>query len=175
MTGPEKDYAAALFMLAVEENQTETYLEALNTVCRSVESEPAYLEFLSSPAVSLAERLSAIDEAFGTLPEHVVSFLKLLCENGHIRIAPACAKVFEELSQALKNRTTAHITSAVPLDAEQQKALCRKVEALTGKGIDAVYTVDDSLLGGVVIEVEGKTYDGSLKRRLHDVKDVMIR
>ena len=125
MTGPEKDYAAALFMLAVEENQTETYLEALNTVCRSVESEPAYLEFLSSPAVSLAERLSAIDEAFGTLPEHVVSFLKLLCENGHIRIVPACAKAFEELSQALKNRTTAHITSAGPLDAEQQKALCR--------------------------------------------------
>lgn len=175
MTGPEKDYAAALFMLSVEENQTDTYLEALNTACRSVESESAYLEFLSSPAVPLSERLLAIDEAFGTLPEHVVSFLKLLCEHGHIRIVLACTKEFEKILQALKNRTTAHITSAVPLDEEQRKALCRKAESLTGKGIDAVYAVDSSLLGGVVIEVEGKTYDGSLKRRLHDVKDVMIR
>ena len=175
MTGPEKDYAAALFMLAAEENQVDTYREALTTVCRSIESESAYLEFLSSPAVPLSERLSAIDEAFGTLPEHVVSFLKLLCEHGHIRIVLACTKAFEELSQTLQNRTTAQIISAVPLDEEQRRALCRKVEALTGKGIDAVYAVDASLLGGVVIEVEGKTYDGSLKRRLHDVKDVMIR
>lgn len=175
MTGPEKDYAAALFMLAAEENQTDTYREALETVCRSVESEPEYLEFLASPAVSLAERLSAIDEAFGTLPEHVVSFIKLLCEHGHIRTFPACVKEFEKLSQALKNRTTALVTSAVPLDAKQKQALCRKLESLSGKGIDAVYVVDSSLLGGVVIEIEGKTYDGSLRHRLHDVKDVMIR
>lgn len=175
MTGPEKDYATALFMLAAEEQCTATYREALVTVCCAVNSEPDYLEFLSSPAIPLAERLFAIDEAFGTLPEHVVSFIKLLCEHGHIRALPACAEEFDKLSQALNNRTTARIASAVPLDEEQKKALCRKLETLTGKGIDADYAVDSSLYGGVVIEVEGKTYDGSLKHRLHDVKDVMIR
>lgn len=175
MTGPEKDYAAALFMLAAEEQCTDSYHEALVTVCRAIEGEPDYLEFLSSPAIPLVERLSAIDEAFGTLPEHVVSFLKVLCEHGHIRVLPACAEEFDNLLQALSNRTTARITSAVPLDEAQRQALCRKLETLTGKGVDPVYAVDSSLYGGVVIEVEGKTYDGSLRHRLYDVKDVMIR
>lgn len=175
MTGPEKDYAAALFMLAAEEQRIAEYHDALYTVCSAVNSEPDYSEFLSSPAIPLNDRLYAIDEAFGTLPEHIVSFLKLLCEHGYIRVLPACVEEFDKLSQALENRTTAHVISAVPLDGEQKQALCRKLESLTGKGVDAVYDVDGGLLGGVVIEVEGKTYDGSLKHRLHDVKDVMIR
>lgn len=175
MTGTEKEYAAALFMLAAEDRCVDEFCDALDTVCRAVDGEPDYLEFLSSPAVSLAERMSAIDEAFGTLPEHIVSFLKLLCEHGHIRTLPACAAEFNRLKQVTEKRTVAHITSAVPLDKAQQAALCRKLETLTGKGIDAVYTTDGSLYGGVVVEVEGKTYDGSLKHRLYDVKDVMIR
>lgn len=175
MTGPEKDYAAALFMLAVEEQSVDAFSDALGAVYRAVKDEPDYLPFLASPAIPLGERLSAIDEAFGTLPEHIISFLKLLCEHGHIGTLPACVTEFERLSQALNNRTVANVTSAVPLDDVQKAALCRKLETLTGKGIDAVYTVDSSLYGGVVVEVEGKTYDGSIKHRLHDVKDVMIR
>lgn len=175
MTGPEKDYAAALFMLAAEEQCADVYSEALDTMCRAMNGESEYLEFLSSPAVPLTERIAAIDEAFGTLPENVVSFLKLLCEHGHIRALPACVEEFGRLSQALENRTIANVISAVPLDEGQKQALCRKLGTLIGKGIDAVYTVDTSLIGGVIIEVEGKTYDGSIKHRLHDVKDVMIR
>ncbi len=175
MTGPEKDYAAALFMLAVEEQCTDAFFEALETVSSVVECEPDWLVFLASPAVPLAERLLAIDEAFSTLPEHIVSFIKLLCEHGHIRTLPVCIEEFNRLRQSLANRTIAQVTSAVPLDEGQKAALCRKLESLTGKGIDAVYTTDSSLYGGVIVEVEGKTFDGSLKHRLHDVKDVMIR
>lgn len=176
MMQTDREYAEALFMLAAEEGKTEEYLSSLLTVRKLVEENPEYLEFLSSPAISLQERLSAIDEAYENIfPEYVVSFLKLLCENGRIRTINTAIDEYEKLMMAFSNRAIAVITSATPLDEEQKQKVCDKFEKLTGKSIQAVYAVDESLIGGLKVEVEGKTYDGSIKHRLSDVKDVIIR
>lgn len=175
MRQPEKEYAAALFMLAVEEQCTETYQRALHTVRDAVADVPEWLDFLDSPAIPLSERLTAIDEAFAAVvPVSVLSFLKLLCEGGYSRLLPMCIAEYDTLAQTFSNRTVAAITSAVPLSDAQKNALCRKLETMIGKGVDPRYAVDPALIGGLVIEVDNKTYDGSLRHRLHDVKDVML-
>lgn len=170
----DKEYAAALFQLAVEEDACESYLQGLHQVQMAVMESPEYMEFLASPAIPLGERLGAIEEAFGkALPEHLVSFLKLLCENGRIRILVDCIKEFGRLVMAQSGRVAATVTSAIALSQEQQEALCQKLSKMTGKEIDPIYVVDPSLIGGLKIDIEGKTYDGSLKSRLRDVKDVI--
>ena len=175
MMQTDREYAEALFMLCAEENSIEEYKKALETVREVVDENPEYLEFLSSPAIPLGERLSAIDEAFAEhLPEYLLSFLKILCENSHIKTLGNCIEEFEKLSRAFSNRSVANVTSAVPLTDEQKQKVCAKLEKLTGKSIDAFYTVDETLIGGLKIDIEGKTYDGSLKHRLSDVKDVII-
>lgn len=176
MMQTDREYAEALFMLAAEEGKVEEYFSSLLTVRELVEENPDYLEFLSSPAISLKERLSALDEAYEDIfPEYVVSFLKLLCENGRIKTVSTAIDEFEKLMMAFSNRTVAVITSATPLDDEQKQKVCDKFQKITGKSIQAVYAVDESLIGGLKVEVEGKTYDGSIKHRLSDVKDVIIR
>lgn len=176
MMQTDREYAEALFMLAAEENKAEEYFSSLLTVRKLIEENPDYLEFLSSPAISLRKRLSAIDEAYENIfPEYVVSFLKLLCENGRIKSVNTAIDEFEKLMMAFSNRAVAVITSATPLDEEQKQKVCEKFEKITGKSIQAVYAVDESLIGGLKVEVEGKTYDGSIKHRLSDVKDVIIR
>lgn len=175
MMQTDREYAEALFMLCAEENSIDEYQKALEMVRTLVEGNPEYIEFLSSPAIPLGERLAAIDEAFAKhLPEYILSFLKILCENSHIKSLENCIEEFEKLSRAFSNRSVANVTSAVPLTDEQKQKVCAKFEKLTGKSIDAFYTVDESLIGGLKIEIEGKTYDGSLKHRLSDVKDVII-
>lgn len=175
MAQTDREYAEALFMLCAEENTIEQYQKALELVRDVVEQNPDYLELLSSPAIPIGERLSAIDEAFGNdLPEYALSFLKLLCENSRIGSLCACIEEFEKLSRAFENRSVANVTSAVPLSNEQKQKLCAKLEKLTGRTIDAFYTVDEALIGGLKIDIEGKTYDGSIKHRLSDVKDVII-
>ncbi len=170
MMQTDKEYAEALFMLASEENQVEDYGEALSVIDKVVEENPEYLEFLGSPAISLEERLAAVDEAFGTLPEDVVSFVKILCENRHINILPECVKAYYKLKMALSGRAVANIYSSVELSKGQQKNICDKLRKVTGKEIDRVYIIDESLIGGVKIDVEGKTYDGSIKSRLDELK-----
>ena len=89
MNDVAKEYGAALFLLACEENQKKEYEAALNTVKNSFLEHPDFLELLNSPALSMAERLSVIDTVFAeNLPQRVLSFLKLLCEKGRISCFP---------------------------------------------------------------------------------------
>ena len=174
MVQTEREYAEALFSLAAEEGKTDEYLNALETVKQLIEENPEYIEFLASPAIELSERLGALEGAFGeNLPEYAVSFLKLLCENGRIRTLTACIDEFSKLAMIFSNRTVAHIYSAIALTEEQKTGVCEKLSKLTQKSVDPIYFIDESLIGGLKIEVDGKTFDGSIKHRLGEMKDVM--
>ena len=174
MVQTEREYAEALFSLAAEEQAAEKYLECLQSIKQLAQENPDYIEFLNSPAIPLSERLSAVDEAFeGNMPEYVVSFIKLLCESGKIRTIYGCIDEFAKLVMAFSGRTFANIYSAVALNDEQKSAMIRKLESITGKIVDPIYIIDESLIGGVKVEVDGKTFDGSIKHRLGEIKDVM--
>ena len=176
MTRVDREYAEALFALALEEGKSEEYLTSLREISEFILEEPLYLQFLSSPAISLAERLDAIDQAFGaTYDEYLVSFLKLLCENGRMESLSACVLEYEKLLRTVLDRAVANVSSAVELDEAQKQALMQKMESVTGKKLDPVYTVCPELIAGVCVEIEGKTYDGTLLRKLREVKDVMSR
>lgn len=169
-----KEYSKALFMLAAENGQIEEYTEALGLINKQINEAPEYLDFLSSPAIPLSERLSAIGSAFAeSVPEYVVSFVKLLCENGHVKAFGECFEEFTELVREAQNRTTAKVYSVIPLGEDQKKALMDKLEAVTGKKIDAVYIQDASLIGGLKVEMDDMTFDGSVEKHLQKVKGVI--
>jgi F-type H+-transporting ATPase subunit delta len=174
MIQTEREYAEALFMIAAEENQADGYVAQLEHVGQLIKENPDYTEFLSSPAIPLGERIAAIDEAFGgKLDDNVVSFLKVLCENGRFGTIAGCIDEFIKLSMALSDRASARVYSAVPLNDEQKKNICEKLGKLTKKTVEAEYVVDKTLIGGIKIEVDGKTFDGSIRHRLEEVKDVI--
>ena len=77
MTDISKEYGTALFMLACEENCQKQYAEAPGRIRAAFEENPQYLGMLSSPSISLSERLDAIGAAFAAVvPAHVLSYLK---------------------------------------------------------------------------------------------------
>lgn len=175
MIQTEREYAEALFLVAVEESdRNETYLSSLELVKQVVSENPDYIELLSSPAIPLNERIASIDEAFGeSVCENVLSFLKILCENGRFGMLFGCIDEFKKLYMVLSDRTSARIYSAVPLNDEQKRNICEKLSTLTKKTVEPEYVIDKTLIGGVKIEVDGKTFDGSIKHRLDEVKDVI--
>ncbi|MBE6551451.1 MAG: ATP synthase F1 subunit delta [Ruminococcaceae bacterium] len=169
-----KEYSKALFTLAAENGQIERFSESLAVIYDLVSEAPEYIEFLSSPAIPLSERLNAIESAFAdNMPEYIVSFVKLLCENGHMKALGECVEEYAEFVREAHNRTNARVYSVVPLDDKQKKALEEKLEALSGKKVDAVYIQDSSLLGGLKVEMDDMTFDGSVEKHLQKVKGVI--
>lgn len=171
-----REYGEALFALATECGACDEYNDALDVVSTVFKENPEYVDFLASPSIPKAERIEALETAFSErVPEHIVSFLSILCERGRIREFGGCAGEYKALLDASKNVTLAKVVSAAPLTESQKEKLQIKLEKLSGQTVMLDCSVDKSLLGGLIIETDGKTIDGSLKRRLYEVKEVISR
>ncbi len=169
-----KEYGTALFMLACEKNEQDICASALAAVKDAFLENPQYTELLSSPSISLKERLELIENCFSDhLPEYVLSYLKLMCEKGRIQYLLQSVEEYQALLNASKHIVRARITSAVELTDSEKKMLIQKLEAQGRSKVCAEYFVDESLLGGLTVEIDGKIMDGSLRHRLHEVKEVI--
>ena len=122
MTQTNKEYATALFSLATENNAVDQYEKSLLEIGNIFKENPDYIKVLESPAIPLSERISFIDKAFeSTYTEYLVSFIKVLCENGNITEICSCIEAFCDLVRIYKNRTIATVYYVEPLTEEQKE------------------------------------------------------
>lgn len=176
MTEIIKEYAEALFAIACEENAKKEYSAALDKVIKAFSETPEYMDFLICPSIPMSERISAVEKAFsGNVPEYIVYFLQLLCEKGRIYLLGECVKEYKKLVDASEHISVAKITSAVELTPQEKERLQLKLEKMSGKSVIMECITDPAIMGGVVIETEGRVIDGSLRRHLREVKDVIGR
>ncbi len=174
MTTISKEYAESLFSLAREDGKEERYLEELKYFEGLTKESPDYAELLSSPALTREERISLLDDALeGVFSEYVGSFLKILCESGEMKIIGDCIDEYEKLYRAETKRHAVKVTSALELTAKEKEKIVQKTEALVHGVCDVTYVVDPSIIGGVIIETENSVIDGSLRKSLKEVKEVI--
>ena len=169
------EYAQALFDLSKETDSVKEISSALDAVLTVTDENPEYLDFLSSPNIPKSERIGAIEEAFAFLPEYVVSFISLLCEKGRIREIRECIAEYKQLCDAADKISVAQVVSAVELSAAQKDALSKKLEGVCGNRVVLDCKTDKSLMGGIVVSVDGKVIDGSVRHQLHLLKEVMYK
>lgn len=169
-----KEYGDALFALGLEYNSLDEINGDLNFIEEVFEKTPEYSAFLQSPSISKAERLKTVNDAFsGCVSEFAVSFLSILCEKGKASMFCECANEFRRLYEESKNISLARVYSAVPLSEEQKERLKANLEKQSGHSVKLECFIDKALLGGVLIDIDGTQIDGTLKRRLHEIKEVM--
>lgn len=174
MSQISNEYAKALFMLSCEKELREDYKKGLETVLAVFEENPQYAEFLETFAIPLDERLSALESAFvNRIPRDVLSFLKILCEKKHIREFSECAREYFAMYNEIDKILNAKVTSAVELTEKEKAMLLEKLEKSSGKNVVIDYVVDESIIGGLIVEADGKIMDSSLKKHLKDMKDVI--
>ncbi|MBR5508101.1 MAG: ATP synthase F1 subunit delta [Clostridia bacterium] len=176
MTELYKEYSQALFMLAVEDNCQEKFLEELKEIKDTFSKNPEYMELLSSPAIPLSDRKKVVDEALkDNYSEHIVSFVKLLCDKKHILSFSLCVDEYETLFDNFNSVSVAKVKSAKELSSDQKDELISKLKKMSGRDVVLECETDETLLGGLIVEIDGKEIDASLKTRLKEVKEVIKR
>lgn len=169
-----KEYGEALFALGLEGNSLDKINEDLNFIREVFAKTPEYAEFLQSPSIPKAERLKSVNETFTeNISEYAVSFLSILCEKGRSMLFGECAEEFKKLYEESKNVSLARVYSTVPLSDEQKERLQKKLEKQSGHSVKMECFIDETLLGGVLIDMDGTQIDGTVKRRLQELKEVM--
>ena len=174
MKNMSKEYALALFMLAKEENKEHEYFEALGIISEVFKDNPEYIDFLSSPRINKKERMAAVKAAFAEhIPDNVISFILLLSEEGQIDNFDDCNEEYRILMLRDNHISEAKVRSAVELSDEEKDKLHEKLEKISGHPVIMEYEVDSGLLGGMIVDLDGKVMDGSLRSRLKGMKEVM--
>lgn len=160
-------YAKALFALAKDGAALQPTADQLARVA-AVASDATLGPVLRSPLLSPARRheLAQMLARELTLSDLLARFLQLLADHQRLGALPAIADRYQQLLDNELGRVRLTVRSARALDARQEADLVAVFAKLTGKQVISRIVVDPDILGGVVIEVEGKVYDGSVRTQL---------
>jgi len=123
---------------------------------------------LISPSVSLARKravISRLADAQG-VARVIRNFLLVLSDHRRLDALSEVAAKFVTVVDERLGFARADIQSALPLRPQQQNALVLKISQLTGKNVRPTWQVNPELLGGVVVNVGSKVYDGSVRGQL---------
>jgi F-type H+-transporting ATPase subunit delta len=166
-----KRYARALAGLSSGHVQLETWGAELERLAQVVDQPDVAFRFASpdiSPKIKL-EALAKIAEKL-ELSFPVRSFSVVIARHGRIQDMSAIAEAYRRILDDLMARTRATLTFAQPPSDADLARILAELEAIAHKKIIPMVNVDSSLLGGVVVELEGKIYDGSLASRLAEAQ-----
>ena len=171
MNGAAALYGKSLYDLAKAERNTKEILEEMEVLRSIFQENPDYIRLLLEPSIPKKERLSLLDQAFsGELSLYLLNFLKLLLEKGMLRQYTECYKAYRKRYQEDEGISDAVVVSAVALTEEQKRTLLEKLEKLCQKKILLSEKIDPEVLGGLKVEVDGKTLDGTVSGRLKEIR-----
>ena len=167
MAEPGTLYAKALYELAEESAAEEKVLNELSDVAEILSGEPEYVRLADAYTLPAKQRAELLEEAFGGRVEEILlNTMKILAEKNAIHVLPQCAKAYRKLFYDRHRITTAEIASAVPLSEDQKARLLSALEEKSGKHVLPKWITDESLRGGIRIEMDGVAYDNTVSTKL---------
>ena len=174
MTDAANVYGQALYELARDEGLSVQILAELKVLKTSFTQEPGFVQLLCAPSISKQERCQILDSSLrSTVHPYVLNFLKILTEKGYIRQFIGCCDAFSKQYNRDNGILEMTAVTAAPLSDTLYRKLESKLSALTGKTIDLTCRVDPDVLGGVRLDWDGKQLDGTVRRRLDDIRDIL--
>lgn len=167
-----KTYAGALFELAVEEQKIDERLNEAIAVLKIFQEDEDFIKFMNHPQIDKEEKLKLIDSAFsGNASDDITGFIKIIVEKDRFGNICDIFKEFIHQIQEYKGVGEAFVSTPLPLDEIQKSELKDKLLSTTGyKEIELHCTIDESLIGGMVIRIGDRVVDSSIKRQLYNLK-----
>jgi F-type H+-transporting ATPase subunit delta len=163
-------YAKALLGLAQEQRQAEAIGTELTQVAE-VLADPTLAKTLALPNLSPKTRKTIVEQLTTAIkPQPLLgNFLRVLAENDRLKDFSTIEKSYQRLLEQTLGRVRANIRTATALSEDELQALVDAFSTLTQKTVIPTVTVDPALLGGAVVEIEGRVYDASLKTQLQRI------
>jgi len=168
-----KRYAAALHSLAQDQNTTQLISQHLQELARIWQQETGFSKLMTNPRVDLARKRAVLTDLGAKLSfdQQMANLINLLLDKGRIDIIPALAQEYRQLDDFRQGRARAKCVSANTLSQDQLEQLQASLTKITGaKEVLISLEVDPSLLAGIVVSVDGRIIDGSLKGRLQRLR-----
>ncbi len=171
-----RNYAEALFELALADGESELYCDALSQFASVVEAEKDFQLFLETPLLEPRVKKEVIGEVFGgRIPARVLHFLYVLIDKRRARVLPQIAQEFAALVDEHFGRLLVEITTAAEPDEALRAELRERLGSLLERDVIPRYRVNPRIIGGVIVRVGDRIMDGSVRYRLQMLRRSLLR
>ena len=163
-----RPYARAAFSLARDAGALPAWSDALAFAAR-VAADPQVAALLGNPKLTQADTATLLAPGAGhasSANELFGNFLGLLFENRRLSLLPEIAGLYDELRFEAERVVKARVTSAVALPAGELETIRAALKRRFGREVEVETAVDESLIGGAVIDAGDVVIDGSIKGKL---------
>lgn len=170
-----REYAHALFGVAVDKNMLETIVKEIDRVMEYI-ADPEFEGFFQSVNLDGEAKKSIFNKAF----LHEVSvitrnFFWIVFDNSRENLLNDIRNEFERLADEHSKRMVAKIITAVPISDKLKSRVRKQLEQATKKEVQVEAVVDPSIYGGMIIYADNQIIDASVKSRLSDLRDRLVQ
>ena len=168
-------YATAIFEIAQENKDLDGLETSINDLSAALDDSPELREVISSPVLARSEQkaaMAAIADKMG-LTQVMQNVLGLMAEKRRLFVLPQMIKALRAKIAEHRGEVTAEVTSAKALTKAQTDKLVKTLADKFGKNITIQASVDESIIGGLVVKVGSKMIDTSIAAKLNSLQNAM--
>jgi F-type H+-transporting ATPase subunit delta len=170
-------YAKALFDLALETGKVDEVHLDLTQINRINHKELSAI--LGSPVIGGEKKIAIFEAVFSNHVQPItISFFKLIFNKGRSVAIKDIIEAYFDKYRLHKGIKVVEMTTAVSLSEEVKQAIVKElqhIDMLVGKTIELKEKVDASIIGGIVVQVDDKLFDASIKHDLQTIKRQFIK
>jgi len=165
-------YAGALADVALEQDVADRVSTELQGFQSLLDESGELREFLASPVVSRANKHAVIEKLVARMEatRTVRNFLFVVADHRHMRLLGEIAEAYRAQLDKRRGVTQAKVTSADEVVPASRAELGSALDALTGRNVEARFSTDAALIGGVVVSIGSTIYDGSVRAQLERLR-----
>jgi len=168
-------YAKALFELAVEKKILETIQNEVRSFSQSLDDYFQFRLFFFAQDVSKKQKRQKIEELIQERVSNVFfNFVLVLLKKNREFIFPQIVKEFQAIVDKHHRKINALAITTQPLDEISSSKLKSLLDKTFDADVQIKNDIDSSILGGIVVNVEGYVFDGSLQSQLARLKDDLV-
>jgi F-type H+-transporting ATPase subunit delta len=170
-TTAARRYAEAAFELASGDGTHDRWDSDLREAVQILADERV-ARVVDNPAIPLVDREAVLEKLLGRrLSRPAFNLVRLLGRRGRLDALPSVAAHFGRLLDESRGIVAATVSSAAPLDKDEEAAIRARVEAMTGREVRLTTAVDPELIGGLVVRVGDQWIDASVRGRLERLRN----
>ena len=163
-------YALSLYEVAADEKKEKAYLDELAAVSEVFRQQPDFLKMLLTPSIALEDKQNVLRKAFeGRIETFLLNFLMLITEKGRGGLIHEMYQAYKEHYYFENGIVEVRAITAKPMSEALTEKLKAKMSAVTGKQVVLETSVDENILGGIVVKLGNEQFDTSLRTRLNEI------
>ena len=170
-----RPYATAVFELAQETGRVEEWSSMLGLLALLV-ADRDVRGLIANPKVSRGQLQDLVFEVCGDgLSDLGRNLVKVLVQAGRLQYASSVKDQYEQMRAAAEGKVEVEVVTAYSLDDQQQAGIAATISERLGKQVNIKTSVDETLIGGAVIRAGDSIIDASLRGRLNELGNELIR